>query len=459
MATLTRRSFCFGLLSLPLAAQARRLSAGPLLVPAVAWNAQQECRLVLEDLLEHPFYWWPRTLLEYRVRFQSPVALERLVLTRLDTREQVPIQFSHIVRDREGVRLATLNFFSDLPSGARREFVLSAAEKTRDDRPLVREVHEGHSIVLDSGVVRVRIPSTQLVRGVAPGPILALCRSGVQSHPLWIGASTFRIDNDPIVKITASRVESGPLFIAYDLVYESKGGSRYVARVRCEAGLDFIRFREDMEGMQPDAKGEFTSNWTDFAVTHRQAPNHPYPTSAIIRKYEDYPWETIGEPWPEYPLPLVDGQLPFDLGIYETWTAFRTGTFANFWDEHSGDALGVFIDKAGDWQDHEYANHVESEKLRVRYFYRDRQLSWVWPVARGARSTCVTLYDHAKDKEAQRRIEQAVTGVTQDGVAYAIGLIYGSHAQFLQNRYGTIDLNSVKDWQLRYPDTARRTRV
>ncbi len=432
--------------------------ANAVLCPTVVWDAQHESRFVVEDLLEHPFYWWPRTLLSYRIEFRSPVDPERMMLTRVDSqtdgREEIPFQFSAVKRGEGGVEAASLNFFSDLPSGARREFVLTWSPRVVAHAPQVKEEREGTSIVLDSGAVRVRIPATQQVLGEAPGPILAVSRDGE-----WIGDSRLRFKDDPIRKITSTRVESGPLFIAYELAYESQSGARYKARVQCEAGLDFVRLREDMEEIGAETTGEFVSGWSGFAVTHRQAPNHPYPTSGKIRRYEDYPWETIGEPWPLYPTPLVNGELPFDLGIYDTWTAFRTGTFANFWGESSGDALGVFIDKADDWQDHEYADHVESEKLRVKYFYRDEELSWVWPLGRGSRSTCIAFYDHAKDIAAMHAIEKAALGVTQDGVTYAVGLIYGSHVQFLQNRYGTIDLNVVKDWQLHYPTTLRQAPV
>ena len=302
--------------------------------------------------------------------------------------------------------------------------------------------------------MRVRIPATQVVHGDAPGPILQVARGD-----RWIGSSTLTIADDSVVRITATRIASGPLFIAYEIAYESQGGSRYTATVQCEAGLDFVRLRENMEGMRPGAHGIFTSTWGGFAVTHRQAPNHPYPTSGKIRKYEDYPWERVGEPWPLDPEPLVDGELPFQLGIYETWTAFRTGTFANFWDERSGDALGVFIDKVDGWQDHEYSNHVEAPDLQVRYFYREAQLSWHWPVVRGSRSTCIAFYDHDKDKEEMRRVEKDALGVEQDGVTYRANLIYSSYLEFLQNRYGTLDLNCVKDWVLQYPDNARRPPV
>lgn len=413
---------------------------------------------MLEDCLDHPFYWWPRTLLSYPIEFRTPVDLDRMVLSQPATGERIPIQFSAVHRDATGVKAATLHFFSDLSSGARREFVLSLASQSAAGQPQVKDTQEGNTIVLDSGTMRIRIPASQTVRGDAPGPILQVSRNGVAGEK-WIGSSTLSFTDGKVTRITANRVASGPLFIAYELTYESEGGSRYVATVQCEGGLDFVRLKEDMEGMKPDAQGVFTSTWTGFDVTHRQAPNHPYPTSGKIRAYDDYPWETIGEPWPMDPEPLVNGELPFDLGIYETWTAFRTGTFANFWDRGSDDALGVFIDKAGDWQDHLYTNHVESPKLKVRYYYRDGQLSWQWPIARGSRSTCIAFYDHEKDKEAMHLAEKAALGVRQDGFTYEVGLIYVSHVHFLQNRYGTLDLNCVKDWMLQYPANAKQPPV
>jgi hypothetical protein len=38
-----------------------------------------------------------------------------------------------------------------------------------------------------------------------------------------------------------------------------------------------------------------------------------------------------------------------------------------------------------------------------------------------------------------------------------VGLAFTSHTLFLQNRYGTIDLNVVKDWVLEYPMDARQS--
>ncbi len=419
-----------------------------------AWDGNGELRFVIQDLLDHPFYWWPRTLLTYPIEFLQAVNLDRLVLTRVDTAERIPIQFSTVTQRSSGVKSATLNFCSDLPSGGRREFVLSAAHAPAVLRPQVRETREGSSIVLDSGVMQVRIPTSQQVHGDAPGPILQVSRGGT-----WIGTSTLSFDGDKVVRITTTRAESGPLFIAYEIAYETEGGSRYVARVQCNAGFDFVRFQENMEAMKPGVHGAFTATWTGFPVAFRQAPNHPFPLPSVIRPYDEYNWERIDEPFPFNPVVLPDGQLPFNLGIYQTWTAFHSDTSANFWCEKTNDALGVFIDKVTEWQDHEYANHVESETLQVRYYYKDGRFTWKWPITRGSRSMCIAFYDHDKDKDAMHRLEQAAQPIEKDGFTYHGGRAYTSRTMFLQNRYGTLDLNCIKDWVLEYPDSGRRPPV
>ena len=419
-----------------------------------AWDGSGKLSLVIEDLLDHPFYWWPRTLLSYPIEFHRPVELDRLVLTRVDTGERVPIQWSAVARGAAGVKSATLNFCSDLPSGARREFALSAASAAMAAQPQVRESREGNTIVLDSGVMRVRIPASQEVHGDAPGPILQVSRGGA-----WIGSSTLSFEGDKVVRITTTRVEHGPIFIAYEVAYETQGGSRYVARVQCNAGFDFVRFKENMEAIKRGVRGAFTATWTGFPVAYRQAPNHPFPLPSKILPYDDYNWERIDEPFPFDPIVLPDGQQLFNLGIYQTWTAFHSDTSANFWCTKTNDALGVFIDKVAEWQDHEYANHVESETLQVRYYYENGRFWWKWPISRGSRSMCIAFYDHEKDKEEMHRLERSAQPVERDGFTYHGGRAYTSHTMFLQNRYGTLDLNSIKDWVLEYPGDARRPPV
>lgn len=450
---MNRRDFCFRLVALSNAAARLPLWASAntsVRTATPVWDGSGKIQFVLRDLLEHPFYWWPRTLLTYPIEFHQAIDLDRFALARVDTGEHVPIQFSNIVRGPSGVKSATLNFCSDLPSGARREFVLSAASAPVTSQPLVKEIHEGNTIILDSGEMRLRIPASQPVHGEAPGPILQVSRGGA-----WVGSSVLSLEGDKVSRITTTRIEHGQLFIAYEIAYDTEGGSRYVARVQCTAGFDFFRFQENMEAMKPGVHGVFMATWSGFPATHRQAPNHPFPLPSVVRPYDDYAWERIDAGFPFAPAALPDGQLPFHLGIYQTWTAFHSDTSANFWSQHTSDALGVFIDKVAQWQDHEYANHVESETLQVRYYYQDGQFFWKFPITRGRRSMCIAFYDHEKDKQAMRQLEQAAQPVEKDGFTYHGGRAYTSHTMFLQNRHGTLDLNCIKDWVLEYPDSGR----
>ena len=408
-------------------------------------------QFVLQDLLDHPFYWWPRTLLSYPVQFKADVDLNKLVLVRVETGEQIPLQFSEVSSDSTGSRQATLNFFSDLPSGGRREFVLSHAATAAPWPAQVSERREGNTLVLDSGAMRVRIPATQDIQATAPGPVMQVSRGGA-----WFGDSTVAFADDPVKRITTRRTAAGALFIAYEIAYETEKGARYITTVRCEAGMDFVRFEENMEGLPPGCHGTFTSTWNGLGATHRQAPNHPFPLTDDIRSYDDYPWEKIDAPFRLGHMPIRSGQIPFTLGIYERAPGnFSTGTFANFWNRATDDAVGVFIDDVTGWQDHEYAYEEESPLLQVRYFHRAGKFEWEWPLARGRRSTCIACYDHAKDRATMRDLEAKVA-LDGKSLLYQVPLTFTSHTLFLQNRYGSLDLNRVKDWVLEYPKNLRQ---
>ena len=451
---MNRRDFCRSVVALPgVISPLSLLASGDHPTPPAATKlgTDNEARFVLQDRLEHPFYWWPRTLLRYPVKLDSKTDPTRWTLLRMDTGEPIPVQWSDVLPDQGGVTRATLNFFADLPSGGRREFVLSSAGTLARHQAQVRDRHEGNTIVIDSGVLQVRIPASQKVRGAAPGPILQVSRGGA-----WFGGSTLEFSGDRVTRLTTRRVADGPLFLAYELHYETERGSHYVARVQCDGGFEFVRFEENMERVSPEVHGVLTSTWSDLKITHRQAPNHPFPLSDTVRNYEDYRWERIDGIFKLKPQPLPEGQLPFTLGVYERAPGnFRTGTFANFWNEHSGDALGVFIPDVEGWQDHEYAYEVESPALQVSYHFLDGRFYWKWPVVHGRRVTCVAFHDHSRDKEAMRQLEQDFKGVERDGITYAVPLTCTSHALFLQNRHGTLDLNRVKDWVLEYPASAR----
>lgn len=462
-----RRRFCFTMLSIPGALSASRLAlaqdgSAAYTQGRAVWDHTRRIRFVLSDPLEHPFYFWPRTLLHCPIAFDEPVALDRLQLLHTSSGEPLPLQFSDVVSEHGRIRSATLHFFADLPSGGHHEFVLSEAASPVAIKPLVSARAEGQTegqtdgqtLVLDNGAIQVRLPASQTLHGEAPGPVLQLARGGS-----WFGNSRLHFTGDNVVRLTTEPLAQGPLFLRYRLTYETAGGSRYIATVQLNAGMDFVRLSEDMEAIHPGVHGEIVTDWTGLGITHRQSANHPYPTPPKPLPYDDYAWEPLAQPYPPRPGELEGGELPFVVGLFQPWSPYRISTWSNFWNQHSNDALAVFIDRAVEWEDHEYANEISSTALAIRFHTRDGQFHWTAALQRGSRSTCLALYDHARDKEAMHRIEQQAAGVTEAGIRYKTTFTFVSHAQFLQSRYGTLDLDLVKDWVLDYPRSAKRAPV
>jgi len=79
----------------------------------------------LTDRMHMPRFWWPRTLLTYRVLFDgADVPPDDLRLRDAKTGADVPFQLSAVKLNNGELQYAEINFFSDLPSGGVRQFVL-----------------------------------------------------------------------------------------------------------------------------------------------------------------------------------------------------------------------------------------------------------------------------------------------------------------------------------------------
>jgi hypothetical protein len=116
----------------------------------------------------------------------------------------------------------------------------------------------------------------------------------------------------------------------------------------------------------------------------------------------------------------------------------------------------VFIHDVEGWRNHEYAYEVESPTLQVTFHSVEGRFYWKWPLVHGRRSTCIAFYDHDRDKHSMRELEKAFQKLQHEGLTYGVPLTFTSHTLFLQNRYGSLDLNRVKDWVLEYPAGARQ---
>jgi hypothetical protein len=391
----------------------------------------------LEDKLRMPSLSWPRTLLGYAVRFDSPPDASALRLVDLISGKEVPFQLS----DTRG-NIATISFFSDLPTGGIRRFELSRGKPSATP-PGVKRTEEAGVIVLDAGKLKVRLPATQAVNGKVSGPILGLNR---------FGESTLVSPKHPVKSITTETIESGPLFITCRVTYQFEGGGCYIATVRAIADYEYVEFNEEMTGLSKDDGIFVEMAWTNFNPTHHMTMGSPF---GGVRKLGEPMIQPFRGEDPSFtgPSRIEDPAVEMLPSLTPYWpNGWGGNRSASFWDEKSGEAMGLFITDASKWQDHEYAIWTSADTLRVKYRFDQGRLYWKWPLATGHRATGLTVYQHMAPVKPPELADQKPGSTWKDEVDAASDR--HETPVRLQVRYGDISLDRVKDWVLDYPETA-----
>ena len=391
----------------------------------------------LEDKLHLPTFTWPRTLLNYAVRFPARPDARLLRLRDLSSGKEVPFQLSQVRDD-----FAIVSFFSDLPSCGLRRFELSRSAPTAAPAG-VTLVNEGNTILLDAGKLKVRIPASQAVSEKTPGPILQL--NG-------FGDAQLISPKRAVKSITTETIESGSLFITCRITYQFEGGGRYIATIKAIAGYDYIEFGEEMIGLEK-SDGIFVENaWTKFSPTHRMVVGSPF---GGTRRIDDPMIQAFRGEDPQFtgPSRIEDPAVEMLPSLTPYWpNGWGGNRSASFWDEHSGEALGLFMTDASKWQDHEYAIWTSADTLRVKYRFAAGTLFWKWPLVTGTRETGLTAYRHGGTHVLPPLADQRANSSWKDDAETA-GLTRELPVQ-LQIQHGDISLDRVKDWVLEYPESA-----
>ena len=265
--------------------------------------AQGSVRFEIKDEIASPIYSWPRTLVTYPVDFsQAKVRADQLSLQNESSSQPEPFQLSGVKTADDGTLLfAQVSFFSDLPSGADRTFVLSAAAPEKQAAAMPETTQDG-VIEVDAGTLKVRLPTSnsQASAGGFPSPIL-----GLNAGSGWCGGGQIVSPTEPVTSLDTKCVESGPLFRTYVLTYRFKNGGAYVATVRIVAGYPFVDLTETMSGLNPADGAMMELNWASFSPTKRQPAtdwpfppggfdiNKPIPTDGIIEEPHWWPADRV----------------------------------------------------------------------------------------------------------------------------------------------------------------------
>ncbi|MDR3061195.1 MAG: hypothetical protein LBU57_03660 [Dysgonamonadaceae bacterium] len=416
--------------------------------PVIFREGKAEIRI--KDNLCHPLFWWPATLLSYPIVFDEVVSGDDLILIDSTTSKQIPFQLTGYRKKADGKMDALLYIMSDLPSGG--EFVFFLKKGVPENFPVVGVTKNNDRYTVRTDKLFLEFPVSQNRSDNIPGPVLSIGQPKGKS----MGDSRFFLSKEQSVGIKTTIVCQGPLFAELEISYSFSGGAVYRANIRCIKGYDFIELREQMEGFtskKEEARWEFF--WNGFSPTHRQAPNHPYGQPGTSPGFNRFEWEKIDQDVLNSHHGIMyssgNGKIPYEIGIYGNWPAERNVTSTLFWDWNSGQSVGAFTKDIAYWDERDYAIWTPSGRLNVMFYYHDNLLKWVYPLYNGRRSTAISCYHHRKDIDYMEELERL--NRSDNPAKPAISQL--SYNTFLQNRYSTINLNTVKDWDLAYPEPLR----
>jgi len=417
----------------------------------------------LQDRIHFPAYAWPRTSLSYRVDFANkPVDPARLHLKDASGMD-VPFQLTQVKKNGDRLTSATIQFFSDLPSGGERTFRLveSDGAAAQVEHP-VRSTTTAEGIEVAGGKISVRLPLSQTFSPgtTVPGPIMALNRGQG-----WIGRSELVSPNRRILSVKTEPVTTGDLEQTWRVFYEFQDGGKYTATVKVVSDYEFIEFFELIEGIAESDGVKNEMHWTGFA------PNRRFGTeSSIFDLPNNQKWPAID--WNAKTAYLQEDPR-WDPGILEDvskemWMKLSPSSgngvrelhsSCSFWnDQPGGDELGVFILEAKHWQDHNYGIWQPTQAFLVTFRYRDGLLTWTWPVMNGSRSTAINYHPVEVGEMATSAMESIYKGIERkisSRVDWTSACRF-RYNRLLQQQYGPLSLDKVKDWVLTYPETAKR---
>ena len=201
-----------------------------------------------------------------------------------------------VTMDGKHLESARLNFFCDLPSGARRDFQLTTGSmkgaKTKNDQidslfegpeyergiSVEKKKNEWH---IDTGTLIIFIPEPPEEEGYVAGPIVGL---DYGLGPL--GYSAFSLsEEERIVHVDLKRIIDGKLFQRHRFTYTFESGATYIATVDTVLGYPFVRLSENMIGFtNPDQM--MTIEWAELTATHRYA-HAPLQTALKLLKGQE----------------------------------------------------------------------------------------------------------------------------------------------------------------------------
>lgn len=418
-------------------------------------------RIQRRDRIDLPIYSWPRTLVSYPVAFSDDVRSESdLDLYDNIRKQSVAFQLSGKVTENGMLKSGVLNFFAELPAGGEYDytFYVRPGKTSRVENPVTIS-RKTSSWVIGDGHYGVEIPSGRVCGDtVAPAPVISVVNNGRE-----IGNNVFHAGSHRVREINTSVLESGDLFVECGVRYMLDDESSYYAKIKIVQGYPFVIFDEEIDNISNNDGVYIDMAWDNFEPT---------------RRYGN---------WDRQKEVSVDGGLPIDKPIYTNWCQedphwtgmgwvedpsrqmlYRLLPFGgnstreqvpaiSFWEtKESAAELGVFVYDHNRWDDRRYGIWQPTSSLSVCFKYSNGKLHFKYPVVSGTRSTAITFYDIEENQDKVDSFNDGIDRIARDGGADTSDEMGFRYAMMLHRQYSLLNLNTVKDWVLEYPEGASR---
>lgn len=409
----------------------------------------------LQNPFTHPSFVWPEALLSYPIIYSSDIG----IAVYDESGERIP---SQLEKSTDGI--ATLYIKTALKPGEEKNYVLKEEKQIISSQ--LEIIDEKNCLILSNGSFSVKIPKDGTEGINPPAPVIGVSRDGK-----WMGNNTIR--SGIPAKISVLEKTFGALFSEHEINYSFADGKRYSVTLKFTAGYDFIELWESAENISPDDGITAEYSWEGFNATHKYMSTWPddkwLPKSD---RYGDYEWRRADEnvihpSYGEDPRfqggsilgedSVGHGCDPIRLAPYAPFFAYSMRPCGAYWDEKTKDSLGIFVNGTDNWDDGEYSIWASSDTLAGKYCYEDDTVIWRLPIASGKRSICLCCYSREKDEEwfgflSNLKEEYIKMGVSEDE-AIKLTRYPTTYTAYLHNRYVTLKLDKIKDYQLTYNGT------
>lgn len=404
-------------------------------------------------------YYWPQTLVTYPVYFTGNVLENNLLLTDKKTGNEVEFQLSNIKFDKGKLVYADFSFITDLPQGGAYEYELSVSEnKIKNVSSSIAVANIVAGLEIDNSKIKIRLPQSSNINAYeSVAPIIA-----INHKSSWIGNNKIISPKCKIISLQSETIDNGKLFVQQKITYQFEGGGEYSVKVKLVKNYPFVILDESMDKLSKTDSVVMQMQWDGFNPTKRFGTQWDRTLESedvwldidkpVYTSYskEDPRWTGMG--WIEDPAK----QMIFRISPFGGNSVREQTPVMSFW-EGKGDMreLGVFVYDHNRWDDKQYGIWQPTPDLSIYFKYNNKKLYFTYPLISGSRSTAISFFREEGEKNVNE-FNSKLKALADRGGKHSPKDMYYRYSQILLMRYASLSLDKIKDWQLDYPENAKR---